>query len=526
MDTIKITFYGAARVVTGSCYLIEHGKTKFLVDCGMFQGPKKLKEKNYGSFPFNPEEIDFVLLTHAHIDHSGLIPKLYKAGFSGHVYATYGTVELCNVMLPDSGHIQEMEVERKNRKNQRLGLPLISPIYTVEDADECTQYFIGIEYEKEFEPRPGIIVKMRDAGHILGSAIFEIKFLDGEKESKMVFTGDLGRINRPIVNDPALVEEADYLVIESTYGDRLHEQLENNVDNNADFLADIINETLNRNGNVIIPSFAVDRTQGVLFTLNRLIIDKKINPQGIYLDSPLAIAATEIFCRYPEYYDKETTAFMKKHGACPFDLGMITYSRSAEDSKALNEIKNGAIIISASGMADAGRIKHHLKHNLWRPECTIIFAGYQAEGTLGRRLVDGEKIVRIHGEEVKVNAQILKLEGYSAHADQQELINWLKEFKKIPEKIFVTHGEEQVSLNFAQELYKQFKSDIKVPSIGECLDLTKEDLVSTIQSDFAVRGDNINILYAEIIAELSRLFEGEELNKLKEIKNYLKKISA
>jgi metallo-beta-lactamase family protein len=519
VEKIKITFHGAARVVTGSCYLVEHENVRFLVDCGLFQGNKKLKERNYGDFPFHPGSIDFVLLTHAHIDHSGLLPKLYKMGFSGPTYGTSGTVELCQVMLPDSGHIQEMEVERKNRKILRSGGKVLTPIYTALEAEQCIKYFQKVCYDQEFIPAPGIKVTMRDAGHILGSAILEISYLEQGKKAKLVFTGDLGRSDRPIINDPTLINEADFLVMESTYGNRFHEDF----GDNKITLTKVINETFQRGGNVIIPAFAVDRTQDLLFTLHRMIQAGKIDPKSIHIDSPLAISATEIFCRHPQYYDLETKEFMENHGECPFSLPNLSYSRTADDSRALNEIKKGAIIISASGMADAGRIKHHLKHNLWRPECSVVFVGYQAAGTLGRRIVDGEKKVRIHGEEIAVNAQIVMLEGYSAHADQNEIMAWLADFHKIPEKIFVTHGEEEASLNLAGLIQARFHRETIVPYMGESYDLmTFKAEVPAAPEPQETAGE----LYDEISRYLQGLLKGHSVERLKKVREFLKKMSA
>jgi metallo-beta-lactamase family protein len=519
VENIKLTFCGAARVVTGSCYLVEHEGVKFLVDCGMFQGNKQLKERNYGDFPFSPGEIDFVLLTHAHIDHSGLLPKLYKMGFSGPTYATSGTVALCQVMLPDSGHIQEMEVERKNRKIQRCGGKLLTPIYTALEAEECVKYFRKVNYDQEFSPAEGINVTLRDAGHILGSAMVEIRYLEQGKNRKIVFTGDFGRNNRPIINDPTIIKEADFLVMESTYGNRFHEDI---VDNKIT-LTEIINETFQRGGNVIIPAFAVDRTQDLLYTLNKLIGAGKIEPKSIYIDSPLAIAATEIFCNHPQYYDMETREFMEDYGACPFLLPNLNFSRTADESRALNEIKKGAIIISASGMADAGRIKHHLKHNLWRKECTVIFVGYQALGTLGRRLVDGEKKVRIHGEEIAVNAQIVMLEGYSAHGDQNELLDWLAGFDRLPTRIFVTHGEEEASLNLARLIQERFQAHVTVPFIGESFDLMT---LARAEPYPLQPTESASELYHEINNYLQSLLEGQSVDKLVQIREYLRNLSA
>ena len=524
MESIKITFCGAAQMVTGSCYLLETAEKKFLVDCGMFQGTREIRELNYGLFPFAPAEIDFVLLTHAHIDHSGLIPKLYKEGFHGSTYATNGTVDLAGVMLPDSGHIQEMEVERKNRKFLRVGKELITPIYTSQDAMDCARYFKKSDYDQETSPAPGIRFIFRDAGHILGSAILEIWIKEGDKETKIVFTGDLGRTDRPVVKDAVQIAEADYLVMESTYGDRKHED----VGENEKKLREAINDTFRRGGNVIIPAFAVDRTQDLLFTLNKMIEHNEINPRSVYVDSPLAIAATEIFCKYPMYYDKETKDFMNESGLCPFLLPVINFSRTAEESIALNQIKKGAIIISASGMADAGRIKHHLKHNLWRPECTVIFVGYQAPGTLGRLLVDGAKTVKIHGEEVSVLAKVIMLEGYSAHADQSELFHWVDGFKKIPETIFVTHGEEESSQTFAGLLASRYHTKTIVPARGESYELQEKQLVPlvTVPQVPKVVAENVWDIYQEINSALNNLVKTDSADKLKQVQEYLAKLSA
>ncbi|MGI6679760.1 MAG: MBL fold metallo-hydrolase RNA specificity domain-containing protein [Dehalobacterium sp.] len=519
MAKIKITFIGAARVVTGSCCLLEHGETKFLVDCGLFQGSKKLQENNYGEFPFNPGEIDFVLLTHAHIDHSGLVPKLYKGGFSGPTYGTSGTVELCKIMLPDSGYIQEMEVERKNRKARRSGGKELTPIYTAADAQDCIRFFEKRPYNHEFEPTPGIKVVFKDAGHILGSSILELFYEEQGQERKIVFTGDLGRSDQPILNDPQPVQSADYLVMETTYGNRLHDDP---VDNDAR-LAQAINETFQRGGNVIIPAFAVDRTQDLLYTLNRLMDEGKINPEQVYVDSPLAIAATEIFCKHPQYFDEEATEFLLENG-CPFYIKNLNFSHTAEESMALNKIKSGAVIISASGMAEAGRIKHHLKHNLWRRECTVIFVGYQAEGTLGRRIVDGAKKVRIHGEEVVVKARIMMLEGYSAHADQTEMLRWLDGFKKFPEHMFLIHGEENGALHFAKILAEKYQIQAIVPHIGDVYDLAEKEPQTRACAWEPDAFEDANDVYDQIMELLQPILQKELAQKLAQVRDYIKKI--
>ncbi len=456
---INLHFYGAAGTVTGSCYLLENGRHRLLVDCGLFQGSKAIKERNYGPFPFNPADIEALVLTHAHIDHCGLIPKLYQQGFQCLTFTTPASVELASALLPDSGHIQEMEVERKNRKNSRAGRPLLSPIYTAAQAAACMKYFQAVDYQEEKEILPGFRLRLQDAGHILGSAIAEIWVQDGEEEVKITFSGDLGNQGQPIVNDPTPVAATDYLVIESTYGDRRHSVQGDKVES----LKEIILQTMRKGGNLIIPAFAVERTQDLLYALNILLRQGAIKPDSIYLDSPLAVTATEIFCRHQDLYDEETKDLSNNGTTCPFYLPGLHLSRTAEESMAINKIPGGAIIISASGMCDAGRIKHHLKHNLWRPEATILLVGYQAAGTLGRRLLEGEKRVRIHGEEVAVRAKIINLDGFSAHADQAGLLKWLQSFTSPPRRVFVTHGEEEAARELARLINTNLGLAAEVP---------------------------------------------------------------
>lgn len=502
---MKISFYGAAETVTGSCYMLDTGTYKFLIDCGMFQGSKAVKERNYSSFPFDPVEIDFMILTHAHIDHCGLIPKLYKLGFQGPVYATTATAELCTAVLPDSGFIQEMEVERKNRKNQRSGLPLLEPIYTAQDAQDCLQHFIGVHYEEFWEVRPGITLRFRDAGHILGSAIVELWLETKEGTTKFVFSGDLGAVDRPLANDPTVIEHTHYLVVESTYGDRLHKV----AGNRREALAKVIKDTFRRGGNVIIPAFAIERTQDLLYNLHLLIKEKKIDGQNIYIDSPLAITATEIFCRNQHLFDEDYKQLRRtSQGNCPLYLPGLQISRTAEESMALNKIKEGAIIISASGMADAGRIKHHLKHNLWRPESTVVFIGYQAQGTLGRRLIDGEKTVRIHGEQIQVRAQIVNLEGFSAHADQAQILNWISYFKEPPQKIFVTHGEPDSAQHLARVLKEKFNTEVIVPKYLEQYDLVTPWKTAPVEQP-TITKDDLYAIAQRIYQEMNHLIAME-----------------
>lgn len=468
---MKLTFCGGARTVTGTSFLLEAAGKKILLDCGMFQGGKKLRERNFSHYLFDPAEIDYIILSHAHIDHSGLIPRLVKDGFRGRIVATPATVDLAGVMLPDSGYIQMMEAEWTNRKNMRAGRPLVEPLYTIEDAQEALKYFEGVDYYTTYAISPQINLTFYDAGHILGSAITELTIYENEQTLKLVFSGDLGKSNQPIIRDPDIIEEADYLIIESTYGTRDHEQEEQR----QEILKRVILETLARQGNIVVPSFAVGRTQDMLYCLSRLMLKGEIPNIPIYVDSPLAISATEIFSRHPECFDLEMRKLLHD-GQDPFNFPEVIFTRSMEESKKINELKGGAMIISASGMAEAGRIKHHLKHNLWRPEATILFVGYQAEGTLGRRIKDGAKRVKIFGEEIIVNAQIVTIDGFSAHADRTELLRWLRKFRTKPKKVFLVHGEEDVLPQFAAQIEQelnlttyipQYKETVELPAAGE-----------------------------------------------------------
>jgi len=463
---MKLSFLGAAGTVTGSSYLLEAGGTKVLVDCGLFQGSKELKERNQAPFPYNPAEIDYLLLTHAHIDHSGLIPRLGKNGFQGKIIATSATVDLCNIMLPDCGHIQEMEVEWQNRKRKRAGKPLVEPLYTAEEARQCAQLFRGVNYGQWVELTPQLKVRFGNAGHILGSAFLEIVEQNkGGKSTRLVFSGDLGFKGRSIIQDPETVEKADYLVIESTYGDRLHKGRKETLEQ---FLQ-ILKESLRDKGNIVIPAFAVERTQEILYLLNHLIEKKIIKEIPVFIDSPLAISATDIFRKHSNYFNSETKALLDS-GDNPFEFPGLKYTRTSDESIAINEV-DGAIIVSASGMCDAGRIKHHLKHNLWRPECHVIFVGYQAIGTLGRNIVDGAEMVKIFGEEIAVKAQIHTIGGFSAHADQEELLSWLGEIKEKPRKVFVVHGEGKSSHTLARKIEEKFNLATNIPNRGDMVEL-------------------------------------------------------
>ena len=463
---MRMTFHGAAREVTGSCYLVESAGLRFLVDCGMFQGGKAAEIKNRHMPSFDPEAIDFVLLTHAHIDHSGLIPRLVNLGFRGPVYCTPATADLLRVMWPDSAFILEKEAEWRNYATHKRRGELkgeAAPLYTVAQAQAALRRLERIDYDQDFQPHARVRACFRDAGHILGAAIAEVWLQDGERTVKLVFSGDLGMPGRPLMNDPAPIEEADYLLVESTYGNRSHKSYEATLHE----FAGALNETLvHKKGNVIIPSFAVGRTQEILFLLTEFIREGRIPTHtAIFVDSPMATQATEITLRHRAELDvdgRTLLAWTRTNGGGPY----IRFTESVEDSMALNKISQGAVIISASGMCDAGRVKHHLKFNLPRPECSVIIAGFQAQGTLGRKLVDGARGVKIFKEWVPVRAGIYALGGLSAHADRDALLGWLGRFKRPPRTVFVVHGEEETAIGFADAVRKRFDWPVEVPGAG------------------------------------------------------------
>lgn len=511
---VKISFLGAAKEVTGSCYLVETEKTKFLVDCGMFQGGEVEDELNYQEFIFDVNDIDFVLLTHAHIDHSGRIPLLYKRGYRKRIYATKATVDLCRYMLPDSGHIQEMESEWKNRKRKRAGKPLREPLYTADEAKDSLSIFYGVDYEEIIEPAQDVRVRFNDAGHMLGSSIIEVWVNEKGKETKIVFSGDLGNKKIPLLKEVTPIKSADYVLCESTYGNRLHED----IGDRAKKLMEIIIKTVKRGGNVIIPSFAVGRTQELLYELhkNRELYKDEIeflNNVPVYVDSPLATSITDVFTKHPEYLDSEAQEYIKI-GDLPLDFPNLHFTHSVEESKALNEIKTPVIIISASGMCEAGRIKHHLKHNLWRPECTILFVGYQAKGTLGRKLLEGEKNVKIFGEDISVKAEIEYIESFSGHADQKGILDWLSQFTDKPRKIFIVHGEDEAQEELADKIENQLGIETLIPSRYDTYNF-EEDKLFTAEAEDKVK---LSVELTNKIEEM-KLRSDKALNKLQELIN-------
>lgn len=461
---MKLTFLGAAREVTGSCYLVETGTLRFLVDCGMVQGGREAKRRNRQPFGFDPAALDFVLLTHAHIDHSGMLPKLTREGFRGPILTTVATADLLEVMLRDSAHIQEADAERAargQRRGSRLQPTPATPIYTMHDAETCLRQVRPRSYDESFAPHPDVVCIFRDAGHILGSAIIELWITKAGEAMKLVFSGDLGQPGRAILRDPTPIAEADVLVMESTYGDRAHRDQAATLDE----MVSIITQTRQRGGNIIIPAFAVGRTQEILYHLHCLTRQDRLHDLSIFVDSPMADRATRITTRHLDLFDKQAQALVDWHGAGA-GLPDLHFTASAEESKALNQIRSGAIILSASGMCDAGRIRHHLRWNLPRPECAVLITGFQAQGTLGRRLVDGARRVRIFGEDIAVRASVHTLNGFSAHADQPALLGWAAKLRKSPIQVFVTHGEPTAAEAFAQRLRADLGWNATVPGIG------------------------------------------------------------
>lgn len=459
---MKITFLGAARQVTGSCYHASVDGLQLLIDCGMQQGEGAA---NTAPFAFTPSEIAYLFLTHAHIDHSGLIPKLVKDGFSGKIITTDATADLIEIMLLDSAHIQEKDAEWKTKKALRQGRDeQYEPLYTIEDVQRALPLITKSTYDKMGHLGKSIKYRFLDAGHILGSGTLELWYQDGPTEKKIVFSGDIGKKGNPIIEDPEKVATADYVVMESTYGNRLHKGMKESIDE----LADAIKATFKRGGNVLMPAFSVGRTQDLLYILNGLVREKRLPRVDVYVDSPLANEATKIYLRHPKYYDEEAR---KAANSIKNNNGMrLHFTASVEESQAINRVKSGAIIMAGSGMCEGGRITHHMKHNLWRPESSIVFTGFQARGTLGRRIVDGAERVYVLGEEVAVRARVHTINGFSAHADQKELLEWLSSFTSKPE-VFVVHGEENVALEFQSLIEERLGLVTHVPHRGDQFDI-------------------------------------------------------
>ncbi|MCU6801353.1 MBL fold metallo-hydrolase RNA specificity domain-containing protein [Alitiscatomonas aceti] len=464
---MKLTFIGANHEVTGSCHCLEACGKKILVDYGMEQGGNVYEN---AELPFAIPDVDYILITHAHIDHTGLLPLLYAEGFRGQIFATQATCDLCNIMLKDSAHIQEMEAEWKNRKARRAGKQEVEPLYTINDAQGVLTHFVPCHYKDVLTLTDGLRIRFTDVGHLLGSASIEVWMEEEGVEKKIVFSGDIGNKNKPLIKNPSYIDEADYVVMECTYGDRTHDRTHEHIEE----LAQILQETLDRGGNLVIPAFAVGRTQEILYFMRKIKEEKLIKGHDdfeVYVDSPLAVEATQVFTKnIMECYDEEAMDLVNR-GINPIGFPGLKLSITSEDSKNINFDMTPKVIISAAGMCDAGRIRHHLKHNLWRPECTILFAGYQAVGTLGRSLLEGAQVVKLFGETIDVEAHIEKLDGISGHADMNGLITWVSAFKEKPSQVFLVHGDDDVCTSFAGLLHTDYGFETAAPFSGSVYDL-------------------------------------------------------
>lgn len=457
---IRLKFLGAAQNVTGSRHLMEANGTRILVDCGLYQ-ERQLRARNWDPFLIPAESIDAVLLTHAHLDHCGFLPKLVREGFKGKIYCTAATAEIAKIILLDSAHLQEEDAEYKHRRHEREGrkgpYPEV-PLYTTADAEACFPLFSPVRYREAIQVGNGLEATFYDAGHILGSSIIRAKVRQDGQERIILFSGDIGRPDRPIVCDPTVFDKADYVLIESTYGNRVHKDTEDI----KKLIGNVINSTKKAGGNIIIPSFALERSQEVLYYINELLLENIIPRLMVFLDSPMAARVTRVFQHHPELFDEEMTEFVKQHES-PFNLPGLKVVSSSEESKTINHIKGTVIVIAGSGMCTGGRIKHHLVNNITRPESTIMFVGYQAVGTLGRQIVDGARKVRILGQKYKVKAKVVRIQGFSAHADRDELLNWLKELQAAPRGVFVVHGEAESARAFGNYVRKKTGWEVTVP---------------------------------------------------------------
>ncbi len=529
---MKITFLGAAHEVTGSCTYIEVGDKRGLVDYGMQQG-RDLFEND--PLPVSPDQLDFVLLTHAHIDHSGLLPLLWKQGFRGYVYTSAATVQLCDIMLRDSANIQMQEAEWSSRKAQRSGAAAVEPLYDLEDVEGLMSHMVPCDYGNVFQVNDCVSVRLTDVGHLLGSAALEVWLSEGGETRKICFSGDIGNTGQPILRDPQSVHDAQYLVIESTYGDRLHSHERTDY---VSALADRIQETLDKGGNVVIPSFAVGRTQEMLFFIREIKERGLVRGHGdfpVYVDSPLAIEATGIFLQCDTQFLDESMQDIIRSGVNPLVFPGLELAVSQAESQAINEDRTPKVIISASGMCDAGRIRHHLKHNLWRPECRVLFVGYQAEGTLGRILADGAVSVKLFNETISVNAQIDVLPGVSGHADKMGLISWLRGFEEKPQRIFVNHGDPDAAESFTACLNDELGYRAFAPYSGTCFDLLRDEFdhiaeprpieKKTVPAGKSARIFAALLAAAERLLRLCRSMEGHPNKDLQRLTKEIERIS-
>jgi len=532
---IKVTCLGGAGSVTGSSYLVESPSGKrILIDCGLFQGGSAIERRNLEPWGFEPQNIDTLFLTHAHIDHSGRVPKLYKDGFRGKIITSPPTAELCQIMLLDSAHIQEMDAEWETRKNRRQGRGEVIPLYTTEDAEASLKLLSPIERDLLITPGPGVKARLRNAGHILGSSILELWLEEGDSTIKIVFSGDLGKKDQLIVQDPHQVFDADYLFLESTYGNRRHRSFEDSKKE----LLEAIRFSVDKGEKILIPAFAVERTQEILYVLGEFHRQGVLPDIPIYLDSPLAIKATEIFRKNKKYYDEEAKAIVDK-GSDPFNMPNLSFTLSTRESMSINERKGPAIVIAANGMCTAGRIKHHLKHNLWREGSSIVFVGYQAEGTTGRKIIDGTKHVRNFGEMVAVRSKVFTIGGFSAHADQDDLLDWVSHFESTP-RVFLVHGEATASQVLAKKIEERFHLSVHIPRWKERLILKPREVSyeapkAEAMPDYTTDVYNAMLDLENQIKELKKKLKsasegrrpgGEELDRINYIKEDIESLKA
>ncbi|MET0012394.1 MAG: MBL fold metallo-hydrolase [Sedimenticola sp.] len=462
---MEVEFYGAASGVTGSCHIVRTGNRTILLDCGLIQGRREEMEKNRRPFPFSPDEISAVILSHGHIDHSGRIPLLVKQGYQGPIYAQNATADLCDILLQDSAFLQEKDAQYTNKRLKRKKKPLIEPLYMVDDAKTALTNMVGLRYGEKKEILPGVTLRYQDAGHILGSSSVELWLEEDGRQRKLVFSGDLGQYDTPILNDPAVIRRADHVIIESTYGNRRHKDRQGTIDE----IGSIIRDAAHHKGNLLIPAFSIGRTQEILYYLGKYYDEWELDRWEVFLDSPMAIRASKVYWEYPHLYDEEATKLRRKVNEMPH-LRNLRLTPSPQESMAINRIKSGAIIISASGMMTGGRIVHHLKHNISRSGSHLLIVGYQANGTLGRRLVDGHETVRIHGEEFRVKANIHTVGGLSAHGDVDDLARWLDNFETGPQ-VHVVHGEDDSKRAFSEWLDTELGLKSSVPAPGDILRL-------------------------------------------------------
>lgn len=524
-----LEFIGAAHEVTGSCHFLQFGDKHLLIDCGMEQGADLYVNQE---IPVNASDIDYVFVTHAHIDHSGLLPLLYSRGFRGEIYATTATNELCNIMLKDSAHIQMFEAEWRNRKARRAGRPEVVPLYDMNDAEGVLEHFIPCEYERIVTVSEDLQVRFIDAGHLLGSSSIEFWIKEDKETVKIVFSGDIGHGNKPLIKNPHFIEEADYVVMESTYGDKLHAD----PPDYAIELAKVIKSTFLRGGNLVIPAFSVGRTQELLYFI-RVIKSEHMLPEfedfEVFIDSPLSVEATNIFHKSVEdCFDTEAKELVGK-GINPIAFPGLRTSVTSEESKMINFEKKPIVIISASGMCEAGRIRHHLKHNLWRPECTILFVGFQVPGTLGNFLLNGAREVKLFGETIEVRAQIENMPGISGHADRDKLTEWAAAFKKPPKKVFIVHGEDKVCDEFAEHLHQELAYDTAAPYSGDVFDLLEGVCIKEGTREIAVKKERnlkpSSNVFARLLAagqRLVRVIQKNEGTPNKELAKFADQINS